>query len=186
MDQTQHPPVIPITAHAVTLYLLTYLVDEADRGADGALLAYLPAEELDMLRNITLRDLIRMADQNQTLFGISVYLRQILLSLARVRHRDDADNDRLWFIRRGTPHVLMEELYGTPIREFRELRRIAGMSARPGRPRVLKAAQAERVRDYWRKLGQRKSLPDRYRDLGEAFAEDSIATLYCALHSSRH
>lgn len=127
----------PITAHAVTLNVLTYLIDEADRGTDSALLAYLQPEELDTLRNLPLRDILRLTDQNRPLLHISIDSAQLRLCLARVRLREDMEADRMWFIRRGTPHVLMEELYGTPIREFRELRRIAGMSTRPGRPRVL-------------------------------------------------
>lgn len=175
----------PITAHAVTLNVLTYLIDEADRGTDSALLAYLQPEELDTLRNLPLRDILRLTDQNRPLLHISIDSAQLRLCLARVRLREDMEADRMWFIRRGTPHVLMEELYGTPIREFRELRRIAGMSTRPGRPRVLKPEQVQHVRKLWRQLGNRMPLPSRYRHLGEAFTEDSIASLYAALHDAR-
>lgn len=185
MGESPHLRAFPITAHAVTLNVLTYLIDEADRGTGGALLAYLDPEELDTLRNLPLRDLFRLTDQDRPLLHIAIDSAQLRLCLARVRLREDMEADRMWFIRRGTPHVLMEELYGTPIREFRELRRVAGMSTRPGRPRVLKSEQVQQVLNYWRQLGNRMALPKRYRHLGEAFNEDSIASLYAALHDPR-
>ena len=185
MNAPQPLPAFPITAHAVTLNVLAYLIDEADKGDGDALLASLQPEELDVLRNLPVRELFRLTDQRQPLIHISLDPRQLRLCLARVRERDDDDADRMWFIRRGTPHTLMEELFGTPIREFREMRRIAGMSARPGRPRVLKAAHADRVRRVWRKLGQRMSLPQRYRRIGEEFPDDSIGALYGAINDER-
>ena len=185
MNAPQSLNAFPITAHTVTLHVLAYLIDEADKGDGDGLLTSLQPEELDVLRNLPVRELCRLTDQRQPLIHISIDPRQLRLCLARVRERDDDDADRMWFIRRGTPHALMEELFGTPIREFREMRRIAGMSARPGRPKVLKAAHADRVRRLWQKLGHQMPLPERYRHIGEAFPDDSIGALYGALNDER-
>ena len=185
MNANEPLAAIPITAHAVTLNVLAYLIDQADKGDGSALLASLQPEELDVLRNLPVRELFRLTDQKQPLIHIALDPRQLRLCLARVRERDDGQADRMWFIRRGTPHVLMEELFGTPIREFRELRRVAGMNVRPGRPKVLKAAHAARVRSLWHQLGHRVPLPQRYRRIGEAFPDDSIGSLYGAIHD-RH
>lgn len=174
-------PRIPITEHTVTLNLLTYLMNRLDHGDDGLLACFEP-EELDALLNLRSRDLFRLTDQGRPLMHILIDPNEVRLCLTRLRQAGSVDADRMWLIRRGIPQVLMSELYGTPQREFRELRRLAGMSVKPGRPRVLKPAEARMVKAAWSKIDPQLPLPKRYRLLGEGFPEISIASLYGALH----
>ena len=176
----------PITARAATLNILLYLVNLPDRNDSLATRLGLQADDLAMLRNMSVQDICKLTDQGQPLVRISVDPRQLRLSLARARMRDDVEATKRWFIQRGTPHVLMQELYGTPIREFREMRtELDATTVRPGRPRVLKSAQAERVRELWKQLGSRTDLIERYKRIGEAFPEHSIASLYGAIHDNK-
>lgn len=174
-------PRFPVTEHTVTFNVLTYLIDRLDHGDDDLLACFEP-EELDALRNLTVRDLFRLTDQGRPLVHILIDPNEVRLCLTRMRQAGSVDADRMWLIRRGIPQVLMSELYGTPQREFRDLRRLAGMSVKPGRPRVLRPTEARRVKAAWSQIDSRLPLPRRYRALGEAFPEISIASLYGALH----
>lgn len=183
-----HPPdaSYPITAHAVTINVLLYLLDQAERGDPVAPLSGLQPEELAALRNMTVRDLCKVTDQRQPLLRVSIDPNQLRLCVARARMRDDVEATKRWFVQRGTPHVLMQELYGTPIREFRSLRDEVGISSRQGgRPRVMKAADARRVRELWAQLGPHVPIVERYKVIGESFPDDSIASLYGAIHDHR-
>lgn len=183
----EHEDSFPITAHAVTLNVLIYLVELAERGESALPLSGLHPGELAALRKMSVGDFSKLTDQGQPLLRVTVDPQQLRLCLARAKSRDDLETTKRWFVQRGTPHVLMQELYGTPIREFREMRSVIGMAARaPGRPRVLKAAHAHRVRIFWSQLGSQLSLVERYKRLGEAFPDDSMASLYGALHDHSH
>ena len=182
MRQASQLPQFPVTEHTVTFNVLTYLIDCLDHG-DSRLLACFEPDELDALRNLSVRDVFRLTDQGRPLMHILIDPNEVRLCLTRMRQAGSADADRMYLIRRGIPSVLMAELYGTPLREFRDLRRLAGMSVRPGRPRVLKRAEATAVRNFWFGLPSRMPLPKRYRLLGEQFPDASIASLYGAIHS---
>ena len=178
----QPPPFVSLRTHAVALNLLLYLIDQADRGPPDSLLNFLEPGELDDLRNLPVKDLLRTTDQGQPIIHVSVDTQQLRMCLKRLRSRDDSEVDKLWFIRRGAPHILMAELFGTSEREFRELRRVVGFEARPGRPAAMENLARVKVLDRWRKFNPATTFIQRYRVMGEAFETLSLAAIYSLLH----
>lgn len=178
---TSPPTSFPLTAHTITLSVLTYIIDQADRGEFDGILGILEPSEVDELRRISLRDLLRITEQRQPIVRLSVDAKQLRICMSRLRQRHDSEADKLWFVRRGAPHLLMTELFGTTPREFRELRRAAGVSDR-GRPAALDPATTALVQEQWRSLASHSSLAARYRTIGERFPELSMASLYSSLH----
>jgi hypothetical protein len=178
----RYPPFVPLETHAVALNLLLYLIDLADRGQPDILLSFLEPSEIDDLRNLPVKDLLRTTDQGQPILRISLDPRQLRLCLQRLRSRDDSDADKLWFVRRGAPHVLMAELFGISERNFRALRRAAGGNAKPGRPAAMDAIVEAKVLARWRQFSPATTFIQRYRVIGEAFESLSFASLYSLLH----
>lgn len=176
---------IPLTAHTLTLSILTYLIDRADRGDYEGILGPLEPSELDELRHMTVRDLLRLTDQGRPIVAISIDTRQLRGCMSRLRSRSNGEVDKLWFVRRGTQQSLMTELFGVSEREFRELRRHAGLTDQRGRPQALKPAAAQAVREQWKAIDTRVPLAVRYRRLGESFPDLSMASLYAAIHDQK-
>lgn len=176
-----HPVFVPLRTHAVALNLLLYLIDQADRGQPDSLLPFLEPSEIDDLRNLPVKDLLRTTDQGQPIMHISVDTRHLRLCLQRLRSRDDSEADKLWFIRRGAPHILMAELFGTTAREFRDLRRAAGIDTRPGRPAAVDALDEQRILTRWRQFSPSTPFVQRYRVIGEAFEHLSFGSIFSTL-----
>ena len=179
-----HHATVPITAHTLTMTVLTYLIDRVDRGDLTGLLGPLDAAELDQLRTMTVRDLLGITAQGREIVKISIDTRQLRGCMSRLRNRSEDEADQLWFIRRGAQQFLMTELFGLSEREFRELRRHAGITER-GRPQALKPVTAQQVRNHWQAINPRMPLIARYRVLGDAFPEISMASLYAAIHDQK-
>lgn len=173
----------PITVHAITVNLLVYLLEKVDRSEGPTPFVGLDPDELAALRNMSIADLCRVTDQGQPVLRVSVDPNQLRLCVARARMRDDVEATKRWFVERGTPQLLMQELYGTSTREFRALRSEVDISSRlGGRPRAVRAADVQRVRDFWALQPSHLPLAERYRLVGEAFPNESIASLYGAIH----
>lgn len=176
---------VPITVQALTLSILTYLIDRADRGEFDGLLGPLDPAEIDRLRTLSVRELLGITDQQRPIVHISIDPRQLRGCMSRLRDRGDAETDQLWFIRRGAQQALMTEVFGTTEREYRALRRLAGVTDR-GRPAALKASLAADVRACWHDIEtDGLSLIERYRLVGDAFPELALASLYAAIHDER-
>lgn len=177
----------PITEHALTLNVLIYLLEACERNDARNPLAGLYPGERDALRRMSVREIGRLTDQGQPMLRVIVDAPQVRLCLKRAQMREDTEATKRWFVQRGTPQLLMQELYGTPVREFREMRNELGLThCTRGRPKVLKAAQAHKVQVYWAQMSTQLSPIERYKRLGEAFPEYSIASLYSALHECKH
>lgn len=181
MQTTYSYATVPLTAHTLTLAILTYLIDRIDRGQFDELLGPLDADELDELRALSVRDLLGITSQGRPIVHISLDTRQLRGCMTRLRDRGEDESDQLWFVRRGAQQFLMAELFGTTKREFRDLRRHAGATDR-GRPQALGRALAEEVQAAWRETDPRLNPIARYRFVGEAFPEVSLASLYAAIH----
>lgn len=176
------PRFVPLRAHHTTLHLLLHLIDLADRGRPDGLLPFLEPSEIDELRCLPVKDLLRIAEQSQPILKVSIDTGQLRLCLQRLRSRDDGETDKLWFIRRGAPHILMTELFGTTERDFRSLRRVAGFTGRTGRPAAVDEQTEIEVVTRWRAFNAQTTIVQRYRVIGEAFSDLSLATLYNILH----
>nr|MBL8454893.1 DUF2857 family protein [Zoogloeaceae bacterium] len=176
---------IPVTAYTVTLSILIYLINRADRGEFDGILGPLEPAEVDELRHMSVRDLLRLTDQKRPILGISIDTRQLRGCMSRLRSRSDGEVDKLWFVRRGAQQSLMTELFGVSEREFRDLRRHAGIAEQRGRPQTLKSANAQAVVEHWQAIDPRLPLAVRYRRLGESFPDLSMASLYAAIHDQK-
>lgn len=172
----------PLTAHTITLSVLTYIIDQADRGEFSGLLGPLEASEIDELRNLAVRDLLRLTEQRQPIISLAIDERQLRLGMARLRQRHHSEADQLWFVRRGAPQALMFELFGTSGREFKELRRTAGVLER-GRSSSLQGEEASKLFAAWAQLSPKQSLVDRYRQIGEQFPELNLGSIYNTLQA---
>jgi hypothetical protein len=177
------PPMqfVPLQTQPITHHLLMFLIDQADRGKPDSLLPFLAPEEIDDLRTISVKDLLRLTDQGQPILQVAVDTRQLRLCLSRLHSHDGSEADKLWFVQRGAPHILMVELFGTSEREFRALRRKAGSDARPGRPPAMKAEDELKVLARWRAFNVATPFTQRYRVIGEAFEHLTLAALYNVL-----
>jgi hypothetical protein len=169
---------VPLTTHDSTLFVLLHLIDQADRGKPDSLLPFLNPTEIDELRQMPIKDLLRLADQRQPILNISVDTGQLRLCMRRLRNRDGTDADKLWFVRRGAPQILMAHLFGATEREFRALRRSAGLQGRPGRPATVDAETEILVLAQWGRSNGEPSLVKRYRGIADAFPALSLATLH--------
>ncbi len=177
---------VPVTEHTLTLTLLAYLVDRADRGQitqvvhDG-----LSPEDLDDLRHMPFGELLRVTDQQQAIFYLGVNRRLLRYCMMRQKHQNIAETDVLWFVRNGAPAVLAMQLFGVGANEFRDLRRAVGLDPRPGRPRRPDAATVVRLRKHWTSLSNRLSLAERYRALAEVEPDVPLGSIYAALEGDR-
>ncbi len=77
----QLPPFVSLRTHAVALNLLLYLIDQADRGQPDSLLNFLEPGEIDDLRNLPVKDLLRTTDQGQPIIHVSVDTQQLRMCL---------------------------------------------------------------------------------------------------------
>ena len=169
---------VPLQTQTITLHLLMFLIDQADRGKPDSLLPFLAPEEIDDLRTISVKDLLHLTEQEQPILQVAVDAGQLRLCLSRLHSRVGSEEDKLWFVRRGAPHILMVELFGTTEREFRALRRKTGIESRPGRPPAMNTEDELKVLARWRAFNSATSFAQRYRVIGEAFEHLTLAALY--------
>lgn len=172
---------LSITEHTLTLSVLSYVIDQMDRGEFDQLLAQFDPEELDQLRMMPVRDLFGVTSQGREIVHITIDTRQLRGCMQRLRNRSEDESDQLWFVRRGAHRFMMAELFGTTERQFRELRRLAGATDR-GRPPAPQKSTAENIRREWSRLDSSLPIAERYRQLGETFQDLPIGTLYQAIN----
>lgn len=172
---------LSITEHTLTLSVLSYVIDQMDRGRFGDLLSYLEPEELDELRMMPIRDLLGITSQGREIIHITIDTKQLRGCMFRLRNRSEDESDQLWFVRRGAHRFMMTELFGTTERQFRELRRLAGATDR-GRPIAPEKTITETIQQAWVKFDPSLSVAERYRLLGDVFPDLPIGALYSAIN----
>ena len=177
---------VPVTEHTLTLTLLAYLVDRADRGEIAQIVHDgLSPEDLDDLRGMPFGELLRVTDQQQAIFYLGINRRLLRYCMMRQQHQTIAESDILWFIGNAAPAVLMQKLFGVGANEFRELRRVSGLDPRPGRPRRPDDATVAMLRKHWASISSGTPLSARYRTLADAHPDVPLGSIYAALEGDR-
>lgn len=175
-------PGIPISDRRHVVSLLQHIADRADYGQDlDILLTQLSPSTLDSLRQASVTDLSRLAEQRPAFISVCVDEQMMHLAMNRLQLVTKREEDALWFIKRGAPAAAMLELFGMYELEYRRLRMAASVETRRGRSPKLDNQTHHEVIRYWYRNRDHSDPIGRFKALGEAFPDASFSALWAAI-----
>lgn len=180
--QAPRLPGIPIVDSRHVVALLQHLADRADYVQDlDTLLTQFSPVTLDTLRQATVSDLSRLAEQRPAFLAVVVDEPMMRLAFNRLHLVSQREEDALWFIRRGAPAAAMLELFGMHELEYRRLRAAAAVETRRGRSPKLDSLTHHEVIRAWYRNREHTDPIQRFRALCEAYPDAPAAALWTAV-----
>lgn len=174
-------PGIPIHDSQYVASILQHIADRADVADLDHLETQLSPFTLNLLRQIPLSDLLRLAEQRPAFCSVCIDEPMLHLAINRLRALHSQQEEAMWFIRRGAPAAAMLELFGINETEYRRLRSVAGPETRRGRTPKLDSQQAGEVRRSWNRTRGSDDLVLRFHQLAENHPNIHVATLWAAI-----